>query len=281
MCPHDQQIMQGDMDPATAEIVARQIGKYAHFIQLYFVGEPTINRHLIEIVKVVRTHTQATLEISTNAVRLERQKLADALLLSGIDRIVCCIEGASRESHTALRTTGDFERTEDIVKNLANRQNELGTKVSIFIKCILSKFNQGERDDFINRWSSVHGVTPRISWMNTWGGTMSELRDIAIELCPNVALIRQPCAELWNKCVIRWNGEVVLCCHDWRNEVLLGNINDSPLLNIWNSSDFEIRRSEHMGGVYLGICKDCIEWSRPEEYIDDYSLRDEQIVKPS
>ena len=41
---------------------------------------------------------------------------------------------------------------------------------------------------------------------------------------------------------VLFNGDVVLCCRDWRQEVILGNIMEDNIYHVWNSPQYEYIR---------------------------------------
>ena len=59
--------------------------------------------------------------------------------------------------------------------------------------------------------------------------------------------------------VIRPTGDVVLCCSDMYSDVVMGNIWDSRLEEIWFSEAFHAYRRELMtqGRANLKLCQDC------------------------
>jgi hypothetical protein len=68
---------------------------------------------------------------------------------------------------------------------------------------------------------------------------------------------------------ILWNGDVVLCCVDWRRTVIAGNVADTPAPDVWNASKFqEIRRAfeEQDIGALPEICVNCTESACPEKH---------------
>ena len=56
----------------------------------------------------------------------------------------------------------------------------------------------------------------------------------------NVGEIEEPlekiCKHPFTQMYITVNGDAVLCCGDYKSEVIMGNINNDTLLNIWNNS---------------------------------------------
>jgi len=55
-----------------------------------------------------------------------------------------------------------------------------------------------------------------------------------------------------------YDGEVMMCCNDYLNEVKIGNIKSERLIDIWNKSHYQKIRSDiREGNFSLDICKDC------------------------
>jgi MoaA/NifB/PqqE/SkfB family radical SAM enzyme len=280
MCPQALQETVGDMDVAMATRIVVEAGQSCKYILCYFLGETTVRKDFAEFIRSIRRETTAVIEVSTNVIRCQDKAVADAFLSSGVDIIVCCVEGMTAESHRHLRRTGDFDAIVEAVKYLGKESLQLSRPVRVVAKCILNKANQHEADRFMEFWSAQPGILPTVTWLNTWAGTMPSVLDYAIALCPNAYQERKPCAELWNKLVIRWNGKVVACCHDWRNGIVLGDVTVNSLQEIWSGRVAEQLRREHVAGNFGGICAPCMEWSTPEEFEKDYGLSKELIVIP-
>ena len=60
---------------------------------------------------------------------------------------------------------------------------------------------------------------------------------------------------MWSSCVISWDGKVVPCCYDKDAQHVLGDVNDQPFREIWESS--ELFRELRDFGSYRGKCGEC------------------------
>lgn len=281
MCPQDKQIETGDITISLISLLNKQITANVQYIQLYLLGEPTLHPDLIQIIRNIRLHTNAFLEISTNLSVFKHYSEWEVLLNSGINRVLCCIEGITPASHKALRMTGDYEIAVAAVKTMADIKIKQHLNVDLVVKNIGSIYNKEEQDQFAQLWNSVPGVSTMTSWMNTWAGSLSFLEKVGLKGGPNANADRRACAELWNKMVIRWNGKVVLCCHDWKSQHIVGDANVESLLNIWRGEDLFKARRNHITKHFIGICEKCKEWSIQEEYYVDYKLMKDQVINPS
>lgn len=73
---------------------------------------------------------------------------------------------------------------------------------------------------------------------------------------------RKPCSRLWNTFNVHSNGIVVLCCLDYNEMMVMGDMNTDNAIDIWNSPKFCELRQMHMDGKFdeIDLCKDCMVW---------------------
>lgn len=70
---------------------------------------------------------------------------------------------------------------------------------------------------------------------------------------------RMPCLRPSRQLVVNWKGNVVLCCNDYYENHVFGNVMDASLLEIWNSDEFR-RYRRLLGKGYraeIDICANC------------------------
>ena len=85
-----------------------QVGKTAHTMQFYFQGEPLLHPQLPPMIASAHAVGLYTI-VSTNAQALTAE-LADALVRSGLNRIIVSIDGFAQDSYAAYRVGGSLEK---------------------------------------------------------------------------------------------------------------------------------------------------------------------------
>lgn len=60
--------------------------------------------------------------------------------------------------------------------------------------------------------------------------------------------IQRPCYIPSYKAMVDWNGDVLLCSHDWNKKLIFGNINEQTISSIWMSDSFVAMRKELIAG---------------------------------
>jgi len=78
----------------------------------------------------------------------------------------------------------------------------------------------------------------------------------------NIKICTLPCYSLSKEIIVRYTGEVVLCCLDWKSKYIFGNLEFATLQDIFDKHDvIEIQNSLSRGNRILEICKRC-DWQR-------------------
>ena len=85
---------------------------------------------------------------------------------------------------------------------------------------------------------------------------------------------------------IQWNGEVIPCCYDYNNAIVLGNAFEQPVLEILNADKYELLRMAHRNkdfGLfpYCNQCDQLLPHSDALIYTNRHNIPNEQAVKMS
>ena len=98
---HPQQGRAELLHPEVWQMLLCEIMPYAHTIQFYFQGEPLLNPDLPKMIHEAHEAGIYTI-VSTNAQEIT-PRLADALVQSGLNRIIISLDGLSPKSYNAYR----------------------------------------------------------------------------------------------------------------------------------------------------------------------------------
>jgi radical SAM protein with 4Fe4S-binding SPASM domain len=69
----------------------------------------------------------------------------------------------------------------------------------------------------------------------------------------------EACSKPFEEMVVYWDGKVGLCNHDWNNSTSLGDLNVTPLPEVWTSSNYQSVRAFHAMKQrrMVEACRDC------------------------
>lgn len=75
---------------------------------------------------------------------------------------------------------------------------------------------------------------------------------------PNENAQGKRCAKPFRELSIRWDGNIAICCNDWRGVFKVGNVADSSLDQLWNGKRMRAARKKlYHGERDFGPCKGC------------------------
>lgn len=271
ICPNSlvtNQATSGMMSLDLFDCILSQVTESARVIQLYWLGEPLLNKNIFRMIQKCKQRTHAKIIISTNGSLLSSE-VSKRLVDSGLDEIIISVDACeSQDIYGKIRTGGDIKSLNDNIQSLLLNKGSM----SVVLQFIDMYINQPEKEKFLNKWKPFE-CKREISCLYTWANQIPSLNLASDNLSPVLRKRRVPCADLWNKMAIHWDGSISACCFDYANKLVIGNCVDTLLEDIWNNSYANNLRNQHMRGKnLLEPCSHCDAWAEPEEYERMYHL---------
>ena len=216
------------------------------------IDEPLIVPGLPERVAHAKEHQFMDIFLKTNGTFLTLD-LAKELISAGLTHIFCSIDAATSQTYNKVRPGGDFERVVKNLEALVEYKNSKGLVLpAIRASFVNSQLNAHERDMFREKFS------PLVDYIEIQG--FSSYYDHNTDLIPekSVRVTDLACNEPWRKLIIRANGDVLPCCSFYGYEIVVGNIAQTPLKEIFNGKQLRNLRKEFKEGIYcLSPCNAC------------------------
>ena len=251
-----------------------QVKEHTHTMQFYFQGEPLLNKQLPEMIAMAHQVGLYTI-VSTNAQALSRS-IAEALVKSGLNRIIVSIDGFSKESYATYRVGGSLHKALEGLQHLANAKAEYHSRIRIELQVLRLRSNEHEwgwiKKNY-KKLGATHLVFKTAQLYNFENGhplmptdeRYSRYRKAAngtyihksSHLSPHRLIASQPCLRLWSGCIITTSGDVLPCCYDKDHSHALGNITIYTLSEIFHSSKANTLRKHILNGHLPEMCKNC------------------------
>lgn len=206
-------------------------------LRLYTNGEPFLHPDIIKFIQYAKKMNICDLiEITTNGSKLN-PKLNEKLVNNGIDRIRISIEAIDEKGYQEIAGVSiDFEKFRDNILDLYQRSRgkceiyikivdaavETGEKKELFYKLFEDRCDKIFIENIVPIWTGWHEINDRFD-IGQKGSQGQEKNKCTI------------CTLPFYSCVINPDGTVVPCCADWERKLILGNVMDSPFIEIWNS----------------------------------------------
>lgn len=259
MCPRDHMSRKiGNMGMEIIEKICRDAYKKpVRKINMFGFGESLLHPRHIDMINFVKKSLPGVeLNLSTNAQLLD-DRHASELLASGIDRINIDIDGVTKETYEQVRKQLSFETVTANIKNLIRMRNKLHSRVVISVTIIEMDLTEAEIQSFRRLWSGEADIV-YINHYNTWTGIFPDRNTKKVTLNKFTA----PCKNPWKEMIVNYNGSVAFCCMDFDSTVVIGNIMEQTIEEIWRGEKMEKLRQLHLEGRYneIPICSRCNEF---------------------
>ncbi len=258
ICPHAVESpawSNGLMSDEVFDHIVNQLrGRAIEYLCPYLMADPMSDRKIFERMdKICQALPDTFLEISTTGMYL-MPKLADRLLASPLSELRISSHGTTAAEYAKTMPGVDFDKAmANIERFIAEWKKTRPFKVSMV--CLWGLWPV-EREKEIEAFWRGMGVE-----LSKWR-VISRARQVDLTIYGNGSRdptpYREGKKELPYLCRHRrdteWmhilsDGRVTLCCMDYGQEEILGNVQESTLEEIWNSDAFNQIRAKIRGAV--------------------------------
>ena len=206
-------------------------------IKPMFRGEPLLHPKIVEMMKYAKEKGVIEVMLNTNATLLSEEK-ARGLIEVGVDRIICSVDACSKELYEKIRVGAKFDNVLNNIKRLQELKKELGVdKPIVRAQMVDTPQNHLQIDSFVDYWGSIVDEVS-VEAMYEWHNMVSDAAEDK-DFC---------CAQLWQRLIILWDGQILLCCGDNRAEIVVGNAKVDNLSELWKSDKLKFFRELHLKG---------------------------------
>lgn len=264
MCPYKDMTRPHEMmDVDLFRKIIDEVYPYQGFIWLHNLGEPLAHPRFAELIRYVKSKGLPC-GISTNATLLDERR-SEELLASGLDKIILCMDGVTVETFEHLRAGASFEKVTDNIEGFLRRKRRTGkARPQSIVQLIFMKETEDQVEEFRRRWTLLADRV-YVKPFSTWAEQVDRITDLSesrhrYDPQHSTSEVRHPCGYLWRNLVVTANGDVIPCCVDYDARMVMGNVGEHTLEEIWHGERFRAVRADHLAGRYLETCETCREW---------------------
>lgn len=229
-----------------------EVQDYVKHVYLHLWGEPTLHPQLGDMIRRVKRF--ATIDLATHGLFIDESNVNDLALC---DTSSVSIDGIDQETYSKYRVGGQFDKAMDGMKLLAKTAPK---KVNWTFVVFKNNEHQIEQAKAIAHEIGVNfGDKPPLFWdrqkMDADMPTDEKHRRYRM-VDGEWKLKADPlkCREFWETVYVLPNGDVLTCCYDGNAEWVMGNVNQSSLLDVWNGPSYQFARAKHSSGNLNKMC---------------------------
>jgi MoaA/NifB/PqqE/SkfB family radical SAM enzyme len=235
-----------------------EIGDYVFQLYMYNWGEPLLHKRTPEMIAYAKKK-EISILLSTNLSIKLTDDYIDRLVLSGLDRMLVSIDGATQDSYAKYRRNGNLELVRENMMRIQRARQRLGKQTPALVwQFLVFKHNEHEieqaralhkdwgADEFI-----VGGAEMPMEPYNE-GFEPSTIPEYNI-YHPDHLLQKESdrqitgdraCAWLYGVFVLNPNGRVSPCCATVSEKLDFGEYHKGDFFTVWNNETF--RRARRM-----------------------------------
>ena len=248
-------------------------------LHLYKEGEPLLNPNFPKMVEYAKNSKKINkISTTTNAYLLNEQ-LSSNIIEAGLDRINISIEGINEEQYFNIANVKiDFQKLVNKITYFYNNKN----KCEVAIKIVGNNLTEDDKKKFYNIFGDISDFIFIENISPAWSGF--EI-DKSIKINKDISIIGDKikytyvCPQIFYSIAINSNGTSSPCCSDWSRYLIIGDINKSSLIDIWNGELLKKLRIDMLkkNRIYHSICSGCgVPVYNATDNIDEYA---DEILK--
>lgn len=214
-------------------------------IRLSWRGESTLHPQLMEMIRYAKKQGIREVSLLSNGSVLSSEFNRE-LVATGLDYITISVDGLA-ESYNAIRAPLDFDETVCKIANLHRTREKHGDGYPrIKVQGIYDYF-KADPDAY---YETLRPVCDNVSFNLKHDYALRDRSQEDALYCP----------YLWQRITVMSNGIVPLCISDWDGEVLIGDLNQQSIREIWTGEKMNAYRRIHADNrrLTLAPCKKCI-----------------------
>ncbi len=241
----------GMMDYKTAKRILQQAHKLkVPSLKFNFRGESTLNKdfyHITLLAKMqAKGYTFQDRIVNTNLVNVyDSNYKLDGLL--NCTTIKVSLDSLNIETYKKIRIGGDFQQ---VITSL-NYLHKRITDQRLILQFVRTEENKKEN---FNRakllWPKAEIVVKDLVGGRNKDNAMPKGE-------------RQCCIQPFVRLITLFNGDMIMCCPDFKAQCVLGNIKTMTLYDAFNSAQASLLRDNLKCGLafnYYNMCKNCSSW---------------------
>ena len=282
MCPreeHEHGREHGIMDQNCYEkSIDEVVNLGAKKVVLTGFGEPMLDKKLEQKIAYAKSKGLSTYIITNGSVL--NSKRAQKILEAGLDEMRVSFYGMSKDTYNTVMQGLDYDRTRDGLIDFLALRDRLGSHTKVQLSYLTLPENSKDENAFREFWE------PKVDAIEIWRphnfGDGRDYRNRVENIEIKTSCGRPQSGPLQ----IQWNGEVIPCCYDYNNKIVLGNAFKQPVLEILNGFKYRLLRYAHELKKfsifpYCDQCDQLLPHTDALVYTNRHNLPYEEAVKLS
>lgn len=209
-------------------------------VGLLFLGEPTLNPSLPEMIYLAKYKYQIPYVFMTSNGIVQEQQLFD-IMHSGLDSLKWSVNYWDQKSFKQETGVNAFYTMLKNIKLAASYE----TKTKLYASSAVYDVDnvRPELQQFIEHEIKPYVYEHYYFKLNNQGGLVQD-EHFNTPYCNRLPMV--PCPRLFNNSYITWDLKVALCCSAFTDDFIVGDLKKNTFEEIWNGPKMQELRQAHL-----------------------------------
>ena len=233
-------------------------------------SEPLLYKEIKTVLGTALDAGVMDIFLGTNGVLLT-EDLSEYLVRRQVARLEISLDAVSSETYQKIRGKDELDRIEENIKRFIEIRKRHNSELPVLRVCFcVQELNYKEIEEFRNKWKDKADYIDFQQVLDF--SDVDSFRD-GDKICDSTSgSSEQPisthCAYPFNSLNIWSNGNVTPCCTFYAKseELVLGNIRESTLGELWSGERIKELRTQLLSGQPSKICRACLTNRNTEHF---------------
>ena len=213
-------------------------------------GEPTLHPRFGDMLDYCKGKF-FDLKMNTNATRLN-ETLMHKIIEAGVTDLVFSVDSYEKDEYEKIRVLGKFD---EVLKNIKEFKeiNDRHSDSKCATRISGVKIDKSQNIEEFTKFckNNVDHVV-MVEMSERWDTYNNPIENAGVH----------PCNFLWGEMYVWYDGKCNPCDVDYKSELLVGNIKENSIKQIWNGEQYKKLRSLHHSGKRNECfpCDHCSNW---------------------
>ena len=235
-------------------------------VGLYTIGESFLHPRIFQFINYAKRRGMEYVYITTNGQALKDQDIR-AMFISGLDSIKFSIDAGNKKTYEALKPGASWQRLVTTIKKVNLMRDATQSKMKIYASYIVMKDNIDDITSYRNTFD--HLIDETLYTMVENQGTLvnTDRYDLG-GIIEDTSAVRRHCALPWERFIVTYEGCLTICCTDFENIMLYGDIHREKLEKAWNNDQMRGYRCAHRDFSFenMPMCRNCDAINKPFDF---------------
>lgn len=249
--------------------IVDEIKGHAFYIQLFFQGEPYLNKDLGKMISYAR-QKNIFVSVSTNGLIITKNNSA-RIMEYPPDHLIFSMDGMDEETYRTYRVGGSYSGAMTALNEILTMKKSRSSKYPLVeLQFLVMKQNESQIPLLRQTAKKLNVDRLALKSMQVYS------YEDALKFLPSDEKYRRyrldhnhlepkgklgnRCFALWRTAVISWDGNTAACCFDKDATFNFGNVKDMSIRDIWRSGKYnKFRREILLNRSAIPLCTNCTE----------------------